>query len=247
MPKNAVSDPITDQEIAFARLILSGTMTDRRAAEAAGLNPSTAAYTKSKPCVRAYMTEHRAAVSEKLVEVEAGGLRALNLGRDQILARLWQLANLNPEATRGSIAGQIKALSMIVAMEGLIPGGRPAPAQAPPAGPPLKPRISGAEWLPQQRQAEGVTADHAMAAAEPQPVPPQVTEPEPPKAANEALPREPELTPARPMNPFIHPAPLSRLPDATAFAYDTVINTANSLRLPFTPQRLGFKHGRPNR
>jgi hypothetical protein len=31
MPKNKVSDPITDQEIAFARLILSGTMTDRRA------------------------------------------------------------------------------------------------------------------------------------------------------------------------------------------------------------------------
>ena len=34
MPKNQVSDPITDQEITFARLVLSGTMTDRRAAEA---------------------------------------------------------------------------------------------------------------------------------------------------------------------------------------------------------------------
>ena len=31
MPKNKVSDPITDQEIAFARLVLSGAMTDRRA------------------------------------------------------------------------------------------------------------------------------------------------------------------------------------------------------------------------
>jgi hypothetical protein len=37
MPKNKVSDPITDQEIAFARLVLSGAMTDRRAAEAVGL------------------------------------------------------------------------------------------------------------------------------------------------------------------------------------------------------------------
>ena len=52
MPKNKacpglpwVTDPITDQEIAFARLILSGTMNDRRAAEAVGLNPGTAAYT----------------------------------------------------------------------------------------------------------------------------------------------------------------------------------------------------------
>jgi hypothetical protein len=60
MPKNPVTDPITDQEIAFARLILSGTMNDRRAAEAVGLNPETAAYTKAKPRVRAYMMEHRA-------------------------------------------------------------------------------------------------------------------------------------------------------------------------------------------
>ena len=49
MPKNKVSDPITDQEMAFAHLVLSGTMTDRAAAEAAGLKPESAAYTKSKP------------------------------------------------------------------------------------------------------------------------------------------------------------------------------------------------------
>src|SRR6202008_4646116 len=61
MPKNTVSDSITDQEIAFAHLIMSGTMNDRRAAEAVGLNPDTAAYIKSKPRVRAYMIEHRAA------------------------------------------------------------------------------------------------------------------------------------------------------------------------------------------
>jgi hypothetical protein len=72
MPKNTacpgaprVTDPITDQEMAFALLIMSGTMNDRRAAEAVGLNPDTAAYTKSKPRVRAYMIEHRAAVREK--------------------------------------------------------------------------------------------------------------------------------------------------------------------------------------
>jgi hypothetical protein len=59
MPKNPVSDPITDQEIAFAHLILSGTMNDRRAAEAVGLNPDTAAYTKAKPRVRAYSGELR--------------------------------------------------------------------------------------------------------------------------------------------------------------------------------------------
>src|ERR1700684_4370525 len=147
MPKNTVSDPITDQEMAFAHLVLSGTMNDRRAAEAVGLNPQTAAYTKSKPRVRAYMIEHRAAVREKLVDQEADGLRKLNLGRDQVLARLWELATLSHEATRGIIAGQIKALAMIAAIEGLIPDRRLSPSAAQPAAPPVKAEIYAAEWL----------------------------------------------------------------------------------------------------
>ena len=125
MPKNKVSDPITDQEIAFARLVLSGAMTDRQAAEAVGLNPDSAAYTKSKPRVRAYMLEHRAAVQQQFVQQEAEGLHRLNLDREQVLARLWEIANLSPEMTRGSISGQVKALSMIVAMQNFIPD-RPA-------------------------------------------------------------------------------------------------------------------------
>jgi hypothetical protein len=150
MPKNTVTDPITDQEMAFAHLILSGTMNDRRAAEAVGLNPDTAAYTKSKPRVRDYMIEHRAAVREKLVDQEAAGLRKLNIGRDQVLTRLWELATLSSEATRGSIAGQMKAISMIVAIEGLIPpktmnDRRPTPSVAQPVASsptePVVPRI----------------------------------------------------------------------------------------------------------
>ena len=126
MPKNKVNDPITDQEIAFARLVLSGTMTDRQAAEAVGLNPDSAAYTKAKPRVRAYMLEHRAAVQQQLVQQEADGLHRLNLDREQVLAHPWEIANLSPERTRGSITGQVKALSMIVAMQNFIPN-RAAP------------------------------------------------------------------------------------------------------------------------
>jgi hypothetical protein len=128
MPKNKVSDPITDQEIAFARLVLSGAMTDRQAAEAVGLNPDSAAYTKSKPRVRAYMLEHRAAVQQQLVQQEADlsrravdGLHRLNLDRERVLDRLWEIANLSPEMTRGSITGQVKAISMIIAMQNFIP------------------------------------------------------------------------------------------------------------------------------
>jgi hypothetical protein len=102
---------------------------------AVGLNPDTAAYTKSKPRVPAYMIEHRNTVREKLVDQEAEGLRKLNLGRDQILTRLWELANLSHEVTRGIIPGQIKALSMIVAIEGLIPDRRPSPVRNATRGP----------------------------------------------------------------------------------------------------------------
>src|ERR1700733_1741024 len=103
MPNNKVSDPITDQEIAFARLVLSGAMTDRHAAEAVGLNPDSAAYTKSKPRVRDYMLEHRAAVEQQLVQKEVEGQHRLNLDREQVLNRLWEIAKLSPEMTRGSV------------------------------------------------------------------------------------------------------------------------------------------------
>jgi hypothetical protein len=121
MPKNQVTDLITDQEMLFARLVLSGTMTDRQAAEAAGLNPDTAAYIKSKPRVRAYMLEHRAAVEAQLVQQEAEELRRQSISREQVLARLWEIANLSPEITRNSVTGQTKALAMIVAIECLVP------------------------------------------------------------------------------------------------------------------------------
>jgi hypothetical protein len=155
MPKNQVSDLITDQEVAFAHLILSGEMTDRRAAEAVGLNPETAAYTKAKPRVRAYMLERRAAMHDRLVQQETEEMRRVNLGRERVLARLWQVADTDPEMTRNSLSAQIKALSMIVAIEGLIPGQntdrRALSAHNKSATPPVHPPIDTAAWLREQQ------------------------------------------------------------------------------------------------
>ncbi len=148
MPENEVIDPITDQETAFARLVLSGAMTDRHAAEAVGLNPDSAAYIKSKPCVRSYMLEHRAAVQQQFVQQEADGLRRLSPDREQVLNRLWEIANLGPEMTRGSVTGQVKALSIIVAMQNFIPDRRAISSEkksAPNA------QIYTAEWLRRQQ------------------------------------------------------------------------------------------------
>jgi hypothetical protein len=246
MPKNTVSDPITDQEMAFAHLIMSGTMNDRRAAAAVGLNPDTAAYTKSKPRVRAYMIEHRAAVKERLVDQEADGLRKLNLGRDQILARLWELATLSHEVTRGIIAGQIKALSMIVAIEGLIPSGmngrRLSPSEQQPAASPVEAQIYEAEWLrKQQHQAAGEEPGDAVAAAEAQPDAPQAPEPEPPPEpapmlANDAPPpnldrNHPSLTATRILQKGLNWVPL-----ANAGIFDGALDTTSSFRLPSYPK-----------
>jgi hypothetical protein len=208
MPKNQVSDLITDQEIAFALLILSGTMTDRAAAEAVGLNPDTAAYTKAKPRVRAYMTEHRAAVQQQLVEQETEGLRRKNLWRQQVLDRLWEIANLPAEVTRGSISGQVKAISMIVAIEGLIPDRRAASKNNQSAPPPSQPDIYPAAWL---RRQQGETID-------PQPGPalveqedePNLAEPEPaPGSAEDAPP--PPGTPS----PIFDPSGFAKLPNSS--------------------------------
>src|SRR5277367_3404855 len=156
MPKNQVSDPITDQEVAFAHLVLSGTMTDRQAAEAAGLNPDTAAYTKAEPRVGAYMLEHRAAMHDRLLQQESEEQRRLNLSRERVLARLWEIADLDPEMTRNSMSAQIKALSMIVAIEGLIPSGitndrRAGSAQNKSAPPLVHPQVDTAAWFREQQ------------------------------------------------------------------------------------------------
>jgi hypothetical protein len=204
MPKNQVSDPITDQEIAFAHLVLSGTMTDRRAAEAVGLNPDTAAYTKAKPRVRAYMLEHRAAVHERLVQQETEELRRLNLGREQVLARLWEIANLDPEMTRNSASAQIKALAMIVAIEGLIPDRRAVSSEKKSAPPPTG-QIYAAAWLGEQQGKTTV----------PQPSPDLVRDedrpgvPDPPPGAAADAPSDLDPTPGPTLDPsepiFVRP------------------------------------------
>jgi len=88
MPRNPITDPTTYQEMTFARLVLSGTMTDRQAAEAVGLNPDSDAYTKSKPRVRAYMLEHRAAVEQQLIDEDVDEQHRLKQTRDRVLARI---------------------------------------------------------------------------------------------------------------------------------------------------------------
>ncbi|MGB8536234.1 MAG: hypothetical protein WCD57_07465 [Acidobacteriaceae bacterium] len=214
MPKNNVSDLITDQEMVFVRLVLSGTMTDREAAQAAGLNPDTAAYTKSKPRVRAYMIERRATTQKQLVEQEKDlsrlaveKQRRREQRREQVLDRLWELSVVSPEMTRGSLTGQVKALSMIVAIEGLIPERRSSRSAAQPAAHPVEPDIY--------------------------PAAPQVPEPDPaPKPAGYMS--FPGIDPNQPgvFNPFINPQKRAHV--ATGGIFDAVLDKAGPLSLSFS-------------
>jgi hypothetical protein len=176
------------------------------------------------------------------VDQEADGLRKLNLGRDQILARLWELATLSHEATGGIIAGQIKALTMIVAIEGLIPDRRSSPSGTQPAAPPVEPDIYASKWRrEQQHQPAGQEPGDAVAAAEAQPAAPQVPELEPalnpgPKPANDAPPPPPDRDLDRNQtslaDPLI-PQRLNRVPQATGSGFDAVLDPTSSLRQPF--------------
>jgi hypothetical protein len=51
-------------------------------------------------------------------------------GRERILARLWEIADMDPERTRNSMSAQIKAIAMIVAIEGVIPDRRAGSARS---------------------------------------------------------------------------------------------------------------------
>src|ERR1700678_3809953 len=229
MSKNKVSDPITDKEMAFALLVLSGEMTDRQAAEAVGLNPDSAAYIKSKPSVRDYMLQHRAAVEQQLVQQEAGEQHRLNLDREKVLDRLWELAYLSPEMTRNSITGQVKALSLIIAMQNFIPDRRVVSKENKPTPVPVKAEIYKSKWLREQQAATidpHPTPAPAQEEAGPQPAPGPVAE------------VPPAPVPSQPA--FAH-----RVPQADGQPpYVPLSNFVPDTRVPFSIKVNPFKHRR---
>ena len=236
MPGNKVSDPITDQEIAFAHLVLSGAMTDRRAAEAVGLNPDSAAYTKTKPSVCAYMLDPRTAVLQQPVQQE--GLPHFTLAREQVLARLWQIANLSPEITRGSVTGQVKSLSIIVAMENFIPDRRAVSAEKTSAPAPTA-HVYKAEWLREQKAATQATTNAPQPTAPPTQQEDSQGVPAPEPAPSSVVEAPPDPGPSQPT--FAHRVPLADgLPPyvpGSAFVPDT--------RVPFSIKRNPFARRRP--
>jgi hypothetical protein len=139
-----------------------------------------------------------------------------NVGRDQVLIRLWEIANMAPEKTRNRMSSQVKAISMIVAIEGLIPDRR-ALSRNQPAPPPDPPPFYKAEWLRNQENGKNVDAQPSPAPEEPS------QEPAP----------EPQSAPASaPVNPPQTSSLVPRVPMADHLPPDT--------RVPFSIQKNRF-------
>jgi hypothetical protein len=240
MTENNVNAPITDQEKAFAILILSGTMTDRQAAEVVGLNPESATYTKSKPCVRDYLLEHRPTIQPQILEQDNQELRRFDVGRDRVLTRLWDIANMEPERTRNSMSAQVKSISLIVAIEGLIPDRRSTRPAAAAQNQPAPPPFYQAAWIRAQQNAESMDPEPQPAQDQPQeegPTPGQADEPHPPVSAPDPGPT-PNLGESafsvHPLNPSQTTSSVPRVPMADYFAPDT--------RTPFSLDKNRFKN-----
>jgi hypothetical protein len=160
-------------------------------------------------------------------------LPRLNPSRDQVLTRLWELSTLGPEITRGSITGQVKALSMIIAIEGLIPDRRAASARNKSAPPPVDAQIYPAAWLRTQRSGQNL---------DPQPTPPLIQEEaaSEPSSAPGPTPEPTDLAAptvfAAPVNPSPKASSVPRVPMADYFAPDTRVPFSIKKNL-FAPRR----------
>jgi hypothetical protein len=213
----------------------------------ATLNFSTngATMPKNKAAGHAYIQEHQPPAQQEPVEQStADHPRPFTITRDQILTRLWEIAHISPEITRGSLVGQVKALSMIVAIEGLIPDRRATSPRNQPAPPPVTPDIYKSAWLraqqtgendgenvdPLQTASQGETATGPSSAPAGPDGPPPTAEPTPAPAAAVSQQR------TAPGNGTPTPSLAPRVPMADHFAPDT--------RVPFSIKKNPFARRR---
>jgi hypothetical protein len=196
---------------------------------------------KNEVTVHAHIREHQPDTQQEHVEQSTAEHRTFTVTRDQILTRLWEIAHISPEITRGSLVGQVKALSMIVAIEGLIPDRRAASPRNQPAPPPVTPDIYKSAWLraqqtgendgenvdPPQTASQGETATGPSSAPD---GPPPTAEPAPAPAAAVSQQR------TAPGNGTPTPSLAPRVPMADHFAPDT--------RVPFSIKKNPFARRR---
>ena len=169
-------------------------------------------------------TEVSNLITEQVLDQETERQRRKDLRRQQVLDRLWEISKMSPEMTRGSITGQVKALAMIVAIEGLIPDRRASSAEKSSA--PSLPEVNIYPTGRHQEKSLDTQPDPAVAQEEDQP---GLTEPETP--LHSAGDPPPPLA-----SRFTSSETTSTPPHASSFVPDTRVPFSIK-RNPFGPRR----------
>jgi hypothetical protein len=169
-------------------------------------------------------------MQQQVLDQESERLRRQGLRREQVLDRLWEIAKMSAEMTRGSITGQVKALSMIVAIEGLIPDRRAGASDNKSTPQPAQADIYPAARLRRQQEQN----------LDPEPDPALAQEQEEPGLA------EPDTTPGSAEDAAPTPAmPPSPIRDLSESASHTPASFATpDTRVPFSIKRNPFARRR---
>ena len=142
------------------------------------------------------MDSHRASVRAGLVQHEVDTLVKFNIGREQILAKWWEFATIDPKLTGCNTSGQSKALDSLWKALRFESSNKPGDEDEPE---PDKPKFHRATWMrkpgdPDYEEDEGETAGGAETSTHPEPV---MSDPEPtPRSARpEVVPQSPTVRP----------------------------------------------------
>lgn len=109
---------LTVQERACAHL--AAEYSPEAAGEALGLSPSAVKEILDRPRVRLYLQACDEKFIEKLATAKVRALKKVGITAAAIEERLMQLAQMDPEDTRGNIDGQVKALRTLAEIHGLL-------------------------------------------------------------------------------------------------------------------------------
>jgi hypothetical protein len=106
------------------------------------------------------MDSHRASVRAGLVQQEVDAVVEFNIGREQILAKWWEFACIDPQLTDYNTSSQSKALDSIWKALGFESSNKPGDEDEPE---PERPQIYRAAWMrkpgdPDYEEDEGETA-----------------------------------------------------------------------------------------
>jgi hypothetical protein len=174
-------------------------------------------------------------------------LHRLNLDREKVLDRLWEIANLSPDMTRGSITGQVKALAMIIAMENFIPDRRAvnrlaisSEKKSPPAP---APRIHTAACL--SRPAVGLARHQPSTHRtinDPQPRPATALEEDSPAVPAPGSAEEAPPDPGPSQSPFANPFSPPEAPPVAPYVLGATF--LPDMRVPFSIKKNPFARPR---